>query len=328
MSTDYDALWRRVTSECSTDTRGIHGLTHWRKVERIGSIIAGRNGAKLGVVRLFALLHDSQRLNDCTDNGHGARAAEFAATLREQKLFELSNQEFELLAYACAHHTDGGLSDNPTIGACWDADRIDLRRVGILPNPEFMSTDIGRKSALALAPRPGEGIRRHNGAFYTIDSRGSLAPGMKLSAETNQATAELLGQNPVMSATLTSAIIERFTDPGQSQIELVLESVRRLHFPHLPSRQTCLFACDSMESLRRISAVTNRDANGRRGIHGRVFQLFGDGVGPFDGFTAYLRRRDLWDLAISFWSGMQTSNPYREFIMVPPIVVGEQVGTL
>jgi hypothetical protein len=55
-----------------------------------------------------------------------------------------------------------------------------------------------------------------------------------------------------MSATLTRAILERFSDPGQAQLELALESVRRVFFRHFPSRHGCLFACDSIESLQRL----------------------------------------------------------------------------
>lgn len=41
----------------------------------------------------------------------------------------------------------GLTTTNPTIGCCWDADRLDLGRVGIEPDPELMSTDAGRKRA-------------------------------------------------------------------------------------------------------------------------------------------------------------------------------------
>lgn len=101
------------------------------------------------VVRLFAILHDSRREHDGSDNTHGSRAAAYAAHLRG-KLFELSDSHFELLQYACTWHTHGKLSEDPTIGACWDADRLDLGRVCITPKPAFMSTEFGRE----IASRP------------------------------------------------------------------------------------------------------------------------------------------------------------------------------
>jgi uncharacterized protein len=97
---------------------------------------------------LFALFHDSRRLNDGWDPGHGARGAEFAASLRGTA-FQLSDDEFALLHYACVWHTKGKSHGNVTIATCWDADRLDLDRVGITPNPKRMCTDFGRTIAAA-----------------------------------------------------------------------------------------------------------------------------------------------------------------------------------
>ena len=44
-------------------------------------------------------------------------------------------------------HTDAEHSDDVTIGTCWDADRLDLGRVGIIPDEAFMSTDFGKEIA-------------------------------------------------------------------------------------------------------------------------------------------------------------------------------------
>ena len=45
-----------------------------------------------------------------------------------------------LLAFACEEHTNGGIGPDPTVGVCWDADRLNLWRVGIIPDPRFLST--------------------------------------------------------------------------------------------------------------------------------------------------------------------------------------------
>jgi uncharacterized protein len=98
------------------------------------------------VVRLFALFHDSCRLNEGTDDGHGARGAAYAAKLRGS-VYNLDETSFALLEEACVWHTDRDFSDHPTIGTCWDADRLDLGRVGMIPNPKFMSTPFGKEIA-------------------------------------------------------------------------------------------------------------------------------------------------------------------------------------
>ena len=140
---NFDALWDYVTKAFQCDPDSIHGASHWRRVERNALEIAASNGAIVEVVRLFAVFHDSRRENDGVDSKHGERGAEYAASLRGT-LFDLSDTHLELLQYACRWHTQGQLSDDPTIGACWDADRLDLTRIGMTPKAEFMSTALGR----------------------------------------------------------------------------------------------------------------------------------------------------------------------------------------
>jgi len=146
MKIDYDQLWQHVTAQFHTAEYSVHGPSHWRRVERNGLVLASRTSADIIVVRLFAVFHDSRRLNEDVDDGHGARGAEYATTLRGT-LFELADDAFELLHHACTFHTDGQQHENPTIGTCWDADRLDLGRVGIIPSKEFMSTEFGREIA-------------------------------------------------------------------------------------------------------------------------------------------------------------------------------------
>jgi len=146
MNIHWDQLWKIVAAQYRGPAHSCHGPEHWRRVERNGLFLATRTGADLTVVRLFALFHDSRRQNDDWDDGHGARGAEFAERLRGP-VYHLPDDRFQLLHYACVWHTDGGRHEDPTIATCWDADRLDLGRVGITPRPEFMSTDFGRAIA-------------------------------------------------------------------------------------------------------------------------------------------------------------------------------------
>lgn len=81
----------------------------------------------------------SRRVNEGWDEGHGFRGAEFARQQRGQ-LFDLSDDEFEQLHFACTHHTNGETEADITIQTCWDSDRLDLGRVGILPDPNKLCT--------------------------------------------------------------------------------------------------------------------------------------------------------------------------------------------
>lgn len=126
---------------------GIHGVGHWQRVRENGLRLASMNGADTAIVELFAFIHDIKRLNDGHDPQHGQRAAEFARGLR-RTLIHLGNDRFELLAYACAHHTEGMTEAELTIRTCWDADRLDLGRVGITPDPRRLCTRAARDPAV------------------------------------------------------------------------------------------------------------------------------------------------------------------------------------
>ncbi len=139
-------LWQIVTEQFHMPSYSVHGPDHWRRVERNGLLLATRTGADVGVVRLFALFHDSCRKDDGHDPEHGARGACYAASLRGNA-FQLTDDQFELLSYACVWHTEALHHTDPTIGTCWDADRLDLGRVGRIPNAAYMSTEFGREIA-------------------------------------------------------------------------------------------------------------------------------------------------------------------------------------
>lgn len=47
-------------------------------------------------------------------------------------------------------HTVEHRTGDPTIDACFDADRLDLWRVGIKPDPSLMATEIGADLARTL----------------------------------------------------------------------------------------------------------------------------------------------------------------------------------
>ena len=128
----------------------IHGVVHWKQVAENGRLLGAQPGADLTVVHLFALLHDCKRMDEYTDPEHGKRAAEFAIRIRRQHLAALSNVQFEKLCWACAHHNHGQVHDDPTIGACFDADRLELTRVGIIPRPDLMCTPLGKRMALKM----------------------------------------------------------------------------------------------------------------------------------------------------------------------------------
>jgi len=147
-SIDFKRLWDVVIEQFPLDKHSIHGPRHWKQVEKNGLMLAGETGADQIIVKLFALFHDSCRINEFTDKGHGLRGAELAKQIKAIH-FSLSDESFETLFAACKHHTDGKKTSNITIATCWDADRLDLPRVGIKPDPCRMATAFGKRLARA-----------------------------------------------------------------------------------------------------------------------------------------------------------------------------------
>lgn len=44
-----------------------------------------------------------------------------------------------------ASYEEGRVSDDPTVAACWDSDRLDLGRVGIIPEARLLSTERAKR---------------------------------------------------------------------------------------------------------------------------------------------------------------------------------------
>jgi uncharacterized protein len=136
-------LLQVIRRQFAIDWQGPHGIRHWERVRENGLRLARETGANTTVVELFAFLHDSRRLNEWEDAGHGARAAEFLLTL-QGRFFHVTDEELALLADACLHHSDGYMDGDVTVRTCWDADRLDLGRVGVRPDPRYLCTEAAR----------------------------------------------------------------------------------------------------------------------------------------------------------------------------------------
>lgn len=127
--------------------RTAHGRDHWEKVEFNALALAKATpGCDADIAQLFAILHDSKRVNEDDDPEHGHRAAEYVGELyKKGDLDFLGEDRVRLLQHACRLHNDGQTSDDPTVGVCWDADRLDLTRVGIMPDDKYLSTKTGKE---------------------------------------------------------------------------------------------------------------------------------------------------------------------------------------
>jgi uncharacterized protein len=140
---DLKSIVHVILTDYALSWHGPHGVCHWARVLENGLRLAEATGANADVVRLFAIFHDSRRVNESTDCGHGQRGAELAAHLCGE-VFDLPDPEFHHLYAACAGHEHGMIDAATTVQTCWDADRLDLGRVGMHPDPRMLCTDVAR----------------------------------------------------------------------------------------------------------------------------------------------------------------------------------------
>jgi uncharacterized protein len=140
-------LIRAILNRYPLPWEGTHGVKHWARVLENGRRLSESTGARRDVVELFAVFHDSRRINEGIDDGHGRRGSELAGKLRGIA-YELDDKSFALLIQACDLHTEGQRDGDVTLRTCWDADRLDLARVGITPRPERLCTQEARGADL------------------------------------------------------------------------------------------------------------------------------------------------------------------------------------
>ena len=156
---DLQAVLDAVRILSPSSRSPVHGEEHWRRVATNGLDMAAEVGADPLLVVLFGIFHDSMRFSEQRDDGHGLRGG-FLARCLNAELMGLSEDRLDLLDLACRSHTDGTTSDDPTIGVCWDADRLYLCRLGRQVDPRAMSTAPGRtppvqeRAAALLAATP------------------------------------------------------------------------------------------------------------------------------------------------------------------------------
>lgn len=135
--------WDWSLARTTVSAESIHGPRHWRRVSRLGLRIARQEGADALVVAVFAACHDVARVHDGRDLQHGPLGAQrLLDDLADQ--LDLAPARLDLLVEAITHHTGGQVSGDPTIGACWDADRLDLVRIGFALDPDRLSTASAR----------------------------------------------------------------------------------------------------------------------------------------------------------------------------------------
>lgn len=150
----------RVTPWARMESR-LHGPEHWSRVAAYGAALGEATGLAAGArrgVQIFAWTHDLARVTDGNDPEHGERGAILFRELAPTVFPRLGARERAWIEAAIRLHNKGmtavdavdtGVIELPGeprrpliafVGCCWDADRLDLLRLGMTPRPERMST--------------------------------------------------------------------------------------------------------------------------------------------------------------------------------------------
>ncbi len=146
--TKWKPLFKAVVEQHKLDVHtSCHGIDHWMRVFENGMTLSECvEGADKDVIAAFALLHDSARTHDNHCEKHGPDAIGVARELRD--LIPLDDQQFVHLCVAIGAHTKAHPDPNKTISVthqvCWDADRLDLERVMITPDNQYLYTDAAK----------------------------------------------------------------------------------------------------------------------------------------------------------------------------------------
>lgn len=133
-----------VIPQFRLDLNGVHGIAHWVRVYKNARELAADEGVDLTVPTLFSFLHDSQRYDDQVDEHHGHRAVRYVHELYKNHQLPISAGKFHTLCQAIEGHSFGEIDADPVVQCCWDADRLDLGRCGIWPDPRYLCTEHAR----------------------------------------------------------------------------------------------------------------------------------------------------------------------------------------
>ena len=137
-------LWRYCRRRFRSELGLEHGPGHWKRVAAFGRMLCDLDpSVDRLVVNAFACMHDVERLDNCDDLEHGPRAAMLVKRIRRTYLSYLNDEQIGLLSTACELHTTAISTESYTVNACFDADRLDLLRCGISPDPARMASVSG-----------------------------------------------------------------------------------------------------------------------------------------------------------------------------------------
>lgn len=120
----------------------VHGIKHLRTVAYLSARFAYSFNLEIKPIILAGYLHDCARNNDDSGNIHAHQSAHLAKDIIEHNWPNLYREKiYETIFF----HADGLTTNDLFTGCIWDADRISLIRLGIVPRIDMLSTELVKR---------------------------------------------------------------------------------------------------------------------------------------------------------------------------------------
>lgn len=177
--------------------------------------------------------------------------------------------------------------------------------------------------------------------YFSVDRRGAYAEGLSIALQPNQNSQgnEIHEHiHDMYPAGFSRHGAQYFRDvwPGvelhdlnwnSGILELLLEGVRRAHYPDRPCRYQSLFACDSLDSALGFRGASGNATNGiyelqpKDGVHRGDMTIYSLG----GSFASIDHRLHLYWQGETF-RGLAGYSPRWEYVLPLPVTVGRRVA--
>jgi uncharacterized protein len=84
----FKPLVHAILEDYALPWHDTHGVSHWARVLENGLRLAQKTRATIEVVQLFAVFHDSRRVNEGVDDGHGKRGAKLTEAAKQPDILK------------------------------------------------------------------------------------------------------------------------------------------------------------------------------------------------------------------------------------------------
>ncbi len=137
---------------CTCGGLVLHGVSHLRRVAILSGRLANAVGEDVESAVVMGFLHDCARRNDKNDIEH-ARDSEVLARGLVERFYP--HLDVDRICEAIAGHADGEVTSDPFTGCLWDADRMELKRIGRTIDLDLLSTKVAKR----LVRRRQQGVK-------------------------------------------------------------------------------------------------------------------------------------------------------------------------